>query len=434
MSPTTTPAIQVLRGTADILPGEVEAWQQLETAARQLFHRYHYQEIRTPLLEEAGLFQRSVGETTDIVQKEMYVFEDRGGRPIALRPEATASVVRAYLEHHLDKTAPFSKLYYLGPMFRAERPQAGRLRQFHQVGVEALGAESPFVDAEVILLLDHLLREWGITGHRIGLSTLGCREDKQRSASALRQRLTPLAKQLCEDCQARLTRNVFRVLDCKVDACRTLAWQGGAVLSICADCQRHFDTVKQLLQRSGVAYDDTQRFVRGLDYYTRTVFEVAHDALGAKDVLGAGGRYDHLIEELGGPKLGAVGFAVGVERSLIVQQKHQAAAAAPTARAAGPPAPLAERRAGVFVVSIGETAQQPAWDLVARLRRDGVAAEWDPESTSLKSQMRTADRLGFRHVALLGESELADHTVTLKDLSTGSQERVTIDALKARLQ
>ncbi|MBI4355899.1 MAG: histidine--tRNA ligase [Candidatus Omnitrophica bacterium] len=428
MSPTTT--IQALRGTADILPGESVQWQTLEAASRALFARYHYQEIRTPLLEEVSLFQRTVGETTDIVQKEMYVFEDRGGRAIALRPEATASVVRAYLEHHLDKTAPFSKLYYLGAMFRAERPQAGRLRQFHQVGVEALGTESAFVDAEVIALLDHLLREWGITGHRIGVATLGCRKDKDASAAALRKRLTPLTQQLCDDCRQRLSRNVFRVLDCKVDRCRALAWEGGAVLTVCAECRRHFDTVKTLLKRSGVGYDDTQQFVRGLDYYTRTVFEVAHDALGAKDVLGAGGRYDHLIEELGGPHLGAVGFAIGIERSLMARQHHQAAAAPPASRGF---AKRAGRAGGVFVVTIGEASQQPGWDLVARLRRDGVVAEWDPESKSLKSQMRTADRLGFRHVALLGAAELQDHAVTLKDLGTGSQERIPVDRLAARL-
>ena len=407
---------QALRGTSDLLVGDLVRWEAVERTTRALARRYGYQEIRTPVIEDASLFLRSIGETSTIVQKEMFAFQDRGERTIVLRPEGTAAVVRAYLEHNLHKTQGFAKLFYLGPMFRAERPQHGRFRQFHQFGVEAIGSSSPWLDAEVIALSVEMLKACGLSDLTVGLSSMGCRKDQARSAEQLRARLTPHRGKLCKDCQSRFDKNIFRVLDCKHPACHQLAWETkGSPFLLCKDCQQHFDQVRQALRAAGIAFDDTAVFARGLDYYTRTVFEIRSSALGAQDAVAAGGRYDHLIEELGGPSMGAIGFAAGIERLLMA-----------TADGAG--AEDSSSRAGVYVAVADPALLGQVFPIVQRLRERGVAASVDYEGRSLKAQLREADRVRCQCVAILGEQELKDQTITVKDLEQGSQRTLALDA------
>jgi len=400
---------QALRGTSDLLADDVKRWSLLEHRVRRLASVYGYHEIRTPLIEDAGLFLRSVGDTTDIVQKELFRFTDRGGHDITLRPEATAAVVRAYLEHSLQKTEGFTKLFYLGPMFRAERPQAGRFRQFHQYGVEAIGSASPWADSEVIAFCLHVLRACGLEELSVWLSSMGCRADQQRSSDALRQHLHPKRGKLCKDCQARWERNVFRVLDCKHATCQQLARPDGASpFLLCAACTEHFQQVKHGLATAGVAFDDSRIFARGIDYYTRTVFEVRARGLGAQDAVAAGGRYDHLVEELGGPPVGAVGFAAGIERVLLAMD------AAAKGQAASP----AIRR-GIYVAVTDGTLFAQGFKLVQQLRERGIGASLDFDGKSLKAQLREADKAGCRLVAILGAQEAARRAMSVKDLEQG---------------
>ncbi len=409
--------IQALRGTTDLfesggtIQGDLARWVEVERLARRLSHRYGYSELRTPIIEEAALFLRTVGETTDIVQKEMFQFEDRGGRPIVLRPEGTGAIVRAYLEHHGHKQQRLAKFFYLGPMFRAERPQAGRLRQFHQYGVEAIGSSSPWLDADVIALCLDFLRQNRVTSYRLWLSSMGCRTDQQASAEGLRQRLLPHRQQLCQDCQGRLDKNVFRVLDCKKPADHELAWKlAGSPFLLCAECQAHFDQVREALRHIGIAFEDTHVFARGLDYYTRTVFEVRADGLGAQDAVAAGGRYDHLVEELGGPPTGAIGFAVGIERVLL---------AAPSAPGEG--ALASQPRTGVYVAAATPALTAEIFRLVQALRQKGVISLMDYDGGSLKAQLREADRLRCRWVAILGEQEQRRGVITIKEFDDQHQ-------------
>jgi histidyl-tRNA synthetase len=414
---------QALRGTSDLLGDDVKRWSALERRLRHAAHRYGYQEVRTPLIEDAALFLRSVGETSDIVQKEMFRFEDRGGHDIVLRPEGTAAVVRAYLEHNLHKTQGFAKLYYLGPMFRAERPQAGRYRQFHQFGVEAIGSPSPWVDVEVIVLAHQLTLDCGVSGASVWIASLGCRADQERSAEALRNKLTPHKTKLCKDCQARFDKNVFRVLDCKKPQDQELiaSVQRGSPFLLCGECVRHFDAVRAGLKDAGVAFDDRRVFARGLDYYTRTVFEVRAAGLGAQDAVAAGGRYDHLVEDFGGPPLGAAGFAAGIERLLL--------ASAPPAAA-----PAADGRRGLYLAVAKPELAREAFRFVQALRGLGVEATLDYDGRSLKAQLREADKSGARLVAILGEQELAQRAMTVKDLEQGgAQETVALETFAVEM-
>jgi histidyl-tRNA synthetase len=408
-------SLQALRGTTDLLPDDVARWSKIEHTAKHLARVYGYRELRTPVIEEAALFLRSVGETTDIVQKEMFHFKDRGEHDIVLRPEGTAAVVRAYLQGGLHKSEGFAKLFYMGPMFRAERPQAGRFRQFHQYGAEAIGSLSPWADVEVIALCVQILRAAGVGDMAVWLSSMGSRDDQSRSAEALRARLSPHAASLCKECQSRLERNVFRVLDCKNPACRDIAWKGQSSPFLLSDAsQARFDTVRRGLREAGIAFDDTKTFARGLDYYTHTVFEVRAAGLGAQDAVAAGGRYDHLVEELGGPPLGAVGFAAGIERVLM-------------AAAHGASAPAAPARRGVYVALAKPALPADAFRLVQRLRERNVPAQMDLDGRSLKAQFREADRAGARFVAVLGEAELQQGSITLKDLELGSQRALPLE-------
>ena len=425
-------AFQSPRGTTDLLADELARASVVERTARRFARVYGYQEIRTPIMEESALFQRSVGETSDIVQKEMFQLMDRGGgHDMVLRPEGTAPVVRAYLQHNLHKTEGFAKLFYLGPMFRAERPQAGRLRQFHQYGVEAIGSESSWVDVEVIELCVEILRACGVRESSVWLSTMGCLDDQQRTAEQLRQALAPYKDQLCKDCQARFDRNIFRVLDCKQPGCQEIVRQHTpkhaqrpgyppTLATLCDACAAHFDEVRRGLREVGVAFDDTQVFARGLDYYTRTVFEVKVAGLGAQDTVAAGGRYNRLVEELGGPATGAVGFAAGIERVL-------------NASALQAPAEAAVARDGSYVAVAQPALVGRAFRLVHELRQPGVVTWMDYEGRSLKSQMREADKLRCRWFTILGERELAQGKVAVKDLDKGEQREVALTALAEEL-
>jgi histidyl-tRNA synthetase len=402
------------RGTADILPGEVEMWQRLESIVRETFQTYGYKEIRTPMFEHTELFARGVGETSDIVEKEMYTFLDRGGRSITLRPEGTAGVVRAYVENKLYAAAGVTKLYYLGPMFRYEKPQKGRFRQFHQIGVEALGSDDPALDAEVVALSVDVLQRLGITGVTVELNSVGCAACRPIYRERLISALQPHADRLCEDCQSRLERNPLRVLDCKRSACRAVLADIGLPTirdTLCEACSAHFGQVQTLLDVLGVPWVLNDRLVRGLDYYTRTAWEVTLPDHGT--ILG-GGRYNGLVAEVGGPETPGIGFAGGVERILLALRDQQGDQEA-------------TERTGVFVAVADEQAVTPAVRLLQQLRAKGLVADRDYQGRSLKSQLKAADRFGARYAAILGEAELAKGVVTVKDLTSGDQAEVPID-------
>jgi len=404
--------LKALRGMKDILPEEAGTWQCIEEEARKTFELYGYKEIRTPSLEETSLFTKSIGEGTDIVQKEMYSFKDKGGRKISLRPEATAPVVRAYLENNLDKTGGLVKLYYIGPMFRSERPQAGRQRQFHQIGVEALGSYNPYLDVEVINLMKSYLDSIGLDNCKIKLNSLGCNKDKTALKNKLKKFLSSQTSRLCKDCKIRFKKNILRVFDCKNDSCKALLREAPKMSeNLCADCNDHFEKVKSGLELVGVNYEIDPYIVRGLDYYTRTTFEVTHPKLGAQDAIAAGGRYDNLVKDFGGAKTGACGFALGVERIITALELKKG-----------------EREAlDVYIATIGEEPYKKGFYLLDQLRKEGISSEIDYESKSLKAQMRVANKLGVRFVAILGEDELEKGIICLRDMSCGSQEEIKLE-------
>jgi len=383
--------IKAIRGMRDILPPESSRWQWVESVAREVFHLYGYQEIRLPLLERTELFARSIGADTDIVAKEMYTFPDRKGESLTLRPEATASVLRAVLENRLDKGAGVKKFYTMGPMFRYERPQKGRFRQFYQINCEAFGGEAPELDVEVILLLVQILKRLLLGEMRLLINSLGCPECQAKFKAALGLFLIN-REGLCEDCQRRRTTNPLRVLDCKSVHCQKIL-QGAPVIRdyLCSDCAAHFARVQEFLDRFQVAYEVQPRLVRGLDYYTRTAFEVVAAGLGAQDAVAGGGRYNGLARELGGPDLPAVGFAIGEDRLLEVLPEDFGQ----------------DCRPRIFVAALGEAARKRAFAVVQELRRRNLAGEMDFEGRSLKAQMTLADRLNAAYVVILGDQELA---------------------------
>lgn len=418
--------IKALGGTSDLFPDETARWQAVESMARAVLSRYGYQEIRTPLLEGAEVFLRSLGEATEIVQKQMYLFKDRADRPVALRPEGTASIVRAYLERGCDKTASLVKWYYIGPMFRAERPQAGRRRQFHQIGVEVFGSASPLQDAEVMALAMHLFRTLGITKAVLKVNTLGCRQDRSTRVAALRAFFSHHVKDLCEDCQERLRTNPLRILDCKREGCQQVVERDRVPeAALCSACLGHWQAVLAALDRLGIRYERDLRLVRGLDYYTRTAFEVVHAGLGAQDALGGGGRYDDLVEQMGGSSVPAVGFAIGLERVMMALGAEQVSLDA----APGP---------AVWVAALGTSHQIKGLELLNALRQAGMTAVGDYEARPLKRQLEAANALGVPLVVMMGDDEVAQGVVTLRDMRTRSQTQVTwegcVDEVRRRLQ
>jgi histidyl-tRNA synthetase len=411
--------IKRIPGTKDILPEEILLWQEIEKISRNIFSLYNYREIRPPLLEEACLFNRSLGESAEIVQKQMFLVKNKEDL-YALRPEGTAPIVRAYIENSLDKTTGFIKLYYIGPMFRLERPQKGRLRQFHHIGVEAIGSLDPCLDAEVIALADTLLTAYGINGYKIRINTLGCSTDKQVFSQNLRKQLTVSLEKLCEDCRVRLDNNPLRILDCKNETCKEIV-RGIEIKDghICPECREYFQKVREGLDKLKINYTLDPLLVRGLDYYTGTVFEISHENLGAQDAIGAGGRYNNLVEQLGGPKLGAIGFAFGVERLLL---------------AAGTPECRNAKDDLVYLITLGDKAKLEGAKILHELRKNGIKSDADYEGKSLKGAMRSANDLGARRVLIIGEDELKDNAVTLKEMSSGVQKQLKISDLITELK
>ena len=400
--------IQAIRGTRDILPEEVGYWQRIEAVARDVLSRAAYQEIRTPIFEQTELFERGVGEATDIVSKEMYTFHDRGDRSLTLRPEGTAGAVRAYIEHHLHAQGGVQRLWYLGPMFRYERPQAGRQRQFHQVGVEVLGSADPRADVEVIALATDMLTTLGLKNLRLEFNSIGDRADRQHYRESLVEYLTPYKADLDPDSQDRLTRNPLRILDTKDQKTQAILQDAPNMLKFLSpDSQRRFEQVQQLMTDLGISYNINDRLVRGLDYYTHTVFEIQSDDLGAQATVCAGGRYDGLVAELGGPETAAVGWASGLERLILLLQKLQPPSAA---------------NLDFYLVSRGDRAEAQALRLAQTLRQVGFSVELDLSGSAFGKQFKRADRSGAVACLILGDAEADNQTVQLKWLASGTQE------------
>ncbi len=406
------------RGTNDILPEETELWWKLEEQIRRVCHIYGYGELRTPMFEHTELFQRGIGDTTDIVEKEMYTFIDRGQRSLTLRPEGTAPVVRAFLENKLDSGPLPVKVFYYGPMFRYERPQSGRYRQFTQFGFEALGSDDPLLDAESIALPLELYQACGLTGFEVELNSIGCFQCRGSYRKELLAYFEPRKEQLCNSCQSRLYRNPLRLLDCKAEACRQIIAEAPDIREhLCPDCAAHFQEVRNYLDTLGIIYRINPRLVRGFDYYSRTVFEVIYADLGAQDAIGAGGRYDGLVEECGGRPTPAVGFAVGVERLLLALKAQQKLEFTPSHPAA-------------YLVHFGGKTKVEAARIAHELRKRGLWVEIDYLDRSMRAQMKAADRLKSRHVLILGDQELAARQVLVRNMGDGEQKLYNLEDLE----
>jgi histidyl-tRNA synthetase len=408
-------SFQKPKGTQDILPGAVEKWQFIEEKARELCRRYNYREIRTPMFEHTELFHRGVGETTDVVEKEMYTFTDKGGRSISLRPEGTAGVVRSYVENKLYADPDVTKLYYIEPMFRYERAQAGRYRQFHQFGIEAFGAVDPGIDAEVIALGYTFYTELGIRDVRVEVNSVGNAPSRAAYRETLVAYLNPMRDTLCKDCQSRIDRNPMRVLDCKLD--HDKFGDAPTILEhLDEECRVHFQAVQHYLTVMDIPFDVNPTLVRGLDYYTHTAFEYKCEGIGAIDTIGAGGRYNGLVGQIGGNDQPGVGLGLGLERTLLVLE------------AQGVELP-AQVPLDVFLVALGEEAEKESVRLLYQLRQAGLLAEKDYQGKKMKAQFKAAERNGARTVAILGEDELRQGVISVKTMATGEQETVSLDNL-----
>jgi histidyl-tRNA synthetase len=415
-----------IRGMEDILAPDIRLWQRIEGIARRELEACGYSEIRTPVLEETAVFARGIGETTDIVSKEMYTFADRKGRSMSLRPEGTAPIVRAFIEHGMHAASQVHRLYYIGPMFRSERPQKGRSRQFHQIGLEVFGSDSPFADAEVISQLHGMLAGFGLSGFAIKLNSLGCTADKEAFAGSMRRYLADKTAELCEDCRARVDKNVLRVLDCKNDSCAAVVRRAPKALdTLCGSCADHFKRVKAALTALGIGFTESANLVRGLDYYTGTVFEVTHPDLGSQDAIAAGGRYDGLVKDMGGPDVPAVGYALGMERVTIALKGKVDDAARPDV---------------IYIATLDDAAKIEGMKLAERIRQalPRAVVLKDITGSSLKSQMRSADKSLARVVLMLGEEEVKNGKITVKSMDGKSPQDVIasgdiIEELKRRL-
>lgn len=413
--------ISAPKGTHDILPPESGGWQRMEEILRSQASIYGYREVRTPVFEHTELFERGVGDTTDIVQKEMYTFQDKSDRSLTLRPEGTASCVRSYIEHGICNQAQPTKWYYLGPMFRYDRPQAGRYRQFHQFGCEAFGAKDPGVDAEVIALMVRMVRALGIRETELHLNTVGCHSCRPVYREKLVAFLTPKAGKLCDDCRNRYQKNPLRVLDCKNPGCQeALAGYPSMTDNLCGECTAHFEKVQELLSLYNIDFMLDDRLVRGLDYYTNTAFELHLPGIGAQSAVGGGGRYDGLIQEVGGPALPGIGFAMGLERLMLAAKAQNVQPD--------------DSAVDVFVAVMGQECDQQAYRLLDTLRLAGIRTDRDYIGRSLKAQMKFADRLGARFVLMLGEAELQHHAVTVRDMKAQSQEMISLDGIAGEMR
>ncbi len=410
-------SIQAIKGVKDVLPADITAWHHLETTARKLFEDYGFSEIRVPIFEYTELFARSIGASTDIVEKEMYTFEDRDGRKITLRPEGTAGVVRAFVEHKMYADSNLTKLYYMGPMFRHERPQKGRYRQFYQIGVEALGMDHPHVDIEILVMLHAMFTRLGITKLSLQINSLGDSACRGIYRDALKEYLKAKLPTLCADCQRRYETNPLRVLDCKVDADK---FSDSPVMLdfLCDPCRDHFQTVEAGLKRLGVPFEVNPRLVRGLDYYTRTTFELVMGHMGAQNTVAAGGRYDGLVQEIGGPATAGIGFALGVERVVSLMDLTKLKLPQPQ----------------LFISALGDEAVAFVLPLIHSLRSSGIRVETDYTGASLKSQMKKADKSGAGHTLIIGEQELRSKTAVLRNMETKEQVAVPLANIAENLQ
>jgi len=406
-------SITALKGFKDIVPGEVETWQFIEKTARDIFHCFDLAEIKVPILEKTELFIRSIGETTDIVEKEMYTFIDRNGASLTMRPEGTASVLRAYIENGLLAKKAVQKLYTIGPMFRHERPQKGRLRQFHQMSVEVLGSDHPRVDAELMAMAWLILKKLGLSAG-LEINSLGCPQCRPAFNAALLDFLHR-AENLCDDCRRRRETNPLRVLDCKSSHCQEQYQHAPSILDfLCPGCTSHFSEVKEGLDLLAIPYRVNSFMVRGLDYYTRTTFELVTSALGAQSAIGAGGRYDGLVKQLGGPDVPGIGFAMGMERLALLLEQQQKAASAPAL--------------DFFVVALGAAAQKKGFALIHALRKSGLTAAMDYQDRSLKNQMKQAGKAAARFAVILGDEELAKGLAMLRNMESSEQSPLAIAA------
>ena len=413
--------IKAIKGTRDILPPESAQWSRLEAVAREILELYGFAEVRTPIFESTELFTRGVGEDTDIVSKEMYTFEDRDDKSLTLRPEGTAPVVRAHIEHQLHKELFITKLYYLGPMFRRERPQKGWYRQFHQIGAEVLGSDNPAIEAEVLEMLQFFLRRIGIDDQTLLVNSIGCLNCRPRFLEELKRALSEKKSSLCADCQRRTETNPLRVLDCKVESCQPIIDSLPKITDFLDEaCRTHFDKFLEYLTGRHISFTIVPRLVRGLDYYTRTTFEITSGTLGAQNTIVGGGRYDGLAEALGGPPLKGFGFALGLERILLVLQQSGKQAQLPSPQ--------------LFLAPLGQPAFEKATLLALDLRQRGIRCVLDFETRSLKSALRLANKVNAQHVLILGDSELQSGDYLLKRMADGTQRRVRESEIFRALQ
>ena len=407
--------INAPRGTKDILPVQVGNWNYIENKIRNICKRYGYEEIRTPIFEHTELFQRGIGEGTDVVDKEMYTFEDRGGRSITLRPENTASAVRAYLQNKLFADKSLVKLFYTGSMFRYDRPQAGRLREFHQFGVEALGEKNPAIDAEIILLAVDFLTELGLNDLKLKINTVGCPKCRPVYRQKLQHFFSDKLNELCSDCQKRFDKNPMRILDCKADHDKEFMQDSPKIKDcLCDECREHFENVQKLLKAANVDFTIDDRLVRGLDYYTKTAFEIQYPPLGAQSAIAGGGRYDGLIEEIGGNPTPAVGFAAGIERIMVALEMQNLL-------------PKIDDKIDAFIVALGDEAEIAAFELLTKLRRNNLTVSMDFAKRSMKAQMKQASKANAKFALIIGEDEVKNNTVTMKNLAMSTQENISMN-------
>ena len=409
--------IKVPKGTQDILPEDISKWYYIEDVIKEILSKYGYKEIRTPFFEYTDLFVRGIGESTDIVTKEMFTFPDRKGRNLTLRPEGTAPVIRAYLGNGMDRISKVIKLFYLGPMFRCEKPQAGRFRQFNQFGIEVIGTISPAADVEVILTVFEVYKKLGLKNLEILINSVGCKKCRVDYVQKLKKYLKDKKDFLCSECKERYSKNPLRVLDCKKDSCKRIIESAPVITeNLCQECESHFSEVKSYLDDQKIIFREEPRLVRGLDYYTKTAFEIISGGLGAQNAIGGGGRYDDLVEELGGKPTPAVGFAAGIERMIIAidQQKVEW--------------PV-EKGLDIFVAKVDEKNKDTVFRLLQKIRNAGLSADMDYSGGSLKSQMRIANKIGARYTVIVGEEELSKNMVIIRNMQTKEQKEVKIDSI-----
>ncbi|MBU8850342.1 MAG: histidine--tRNA ligase [Desulfobacterales bacterium] len=412
--------MQTIRGFRDILPKHISLWQRVEKEAIRLFEAFGFKEIRIPILEKTQLFARSIGEVTDIVEKEMYTFADRKGDKLTLRPEATASIVRSYIQHKMYATDPIRKFYMIGPMFRRERPQKGRYRQFYQIDAEILGVESAYVDSQLIFLLNELFKRLGLTGLSAHINSLGCPDCRPSFQKALLSFIESKKDKLCENCIRRMDKNPLRILDCKVTDCKDALADAPATLDhLCPACEDHFNTVKKTLEKQKVDFIVDKSLVRGLDYYTRTAWEIQTTTLGAQSAVAGGGRYDGLVKELGGPQTPAIGFAIGFDRLVEVMEQLNEI-------------PV-EKSLDLFIVSLGDAAMEKGYHWSCELNQLGIRTEMDFRGKSMKALMKRANKLSAQYVLIAGENELMENTIILRDMNTKEQVSLALETLVPEL-